>query len=140
MFQLAPVTTRAQPPMILLPRRFFRRAAALFAFATAMSLAAPGPPMRAARAADPQSPTLDQLVSGKLGIVDLTYPLNERTHYWPGENYEPFRLKSNATLEKNIVSSKAFCIPEHMGTHIDAPNHFERNRRSVDQIAPTDLM
>lgn len=84
--------------------------------------------------------TLDALVSGKLAIVDLTYALNERSIYWPGENYEPFRLKTIATLEKNGVLSKSFCMPEHLGTHIDAPNHFERNQASVDQISPQKLL
>ena len=30
-------------------------------------------------------------------------------------------------------------MPEHMGTHIDAPNHFEPNQPAVDQIKPADL-
>ncbi len=30
-------------------------------------------------------------------------------------------------------------MPEHQGTHIDAPNHFEADRPSVDRIAIGDL-
>jgi kynurenine formamidase len=83
--------------------------------------------------------TLDALCSGELKIVDLTWPLNEKGAYWPGDNYKPFELHTIATLEKNGVLSKSFCMPEHQGTHIDAPNHFEADRPSVDRIAIGDL-
>ncbi len=94
-------------------------------------------PARAA-AGDP-APTLADLAAGKLTMVDLGWPLNARSAYWPGENYRPFELHTIATLEKDGVLSKAFSTPEHLGTHLDAPNHFERNRPSVDQIRPRDL-
>jgi kynurenine formamidase len=90
-------------------------------------------PVEPARAS---GPTLADLASGRLAIVDLTWPLNAKSAYWPGENYTPFELHPIATLEKNGVLSKAFSTPEHLGTHLDAPNHFEPNRPSVDQIPP----
>lgn len=83
--------------------------------------------------------TLDELVTGKLRIVDLGYALGDKNPYWPGENYEPFRLKTLATIEKDGVLSKAFYTPEHLGTHLDAPNHFEKNQPSVDEIKPENL-
>lgn len=84
--------------------------------------------------------TLAAVAQGKAQIVDLTYPLNEQTNYWPGPKYAPFELKTIATIEKDGVLSKSFCMPEHMGTHIDAPNHFERNQPAVDKIDPKDLI
>jgi kynurenine formamidase len=90
--------------------------------------------------APPRGPlTLDELVSGKLKIIDLGWSLNDKNPYWPADDYEPFRLKTIATLEKNGVLSKAFFCPEHLGTHLDAPNHFEKNQPSVDQIEPARL-
>ena len=83
--------------------------------------------------------SLDQLCSGGLKIIDLTWPLNSKGAYWPGDDYKPFELRTIATLEKNGVLSKAFCMSEHQGTHIDAPNHFEAGRPSVDRIAVGDL-
>lgn len=83
--------------------------------------------------------TLDQLVSGQLKIIDLGWSLNEKNPFWPAEDYEPFRLKTIATIEKNGVLSKAFYCPEHLGTHLDAPNHFEKNQPAVDQIEPPNL-
>ncbi len=84
-------------------------------------------------------PTLDDLVAGKLRIVDLGWPLNPGNAYWPGDNYRPFELHTIATLEKEGVLSKAFASPEHLGTHLDAPNHFERDQASVDRIGPERL-
>jgi kynurenine formamidase len=83
--------------------------------------------------------TLDQLVAGKLKVVDLGWSLNDKNPYWPADDYEPFRLKTIATLEKNGVLSKAFFCPEHLGTHLDAPNHFEKNQPAVDQIDAANL-
>lgn len=83
--------------------------------------------------------TLEQLSTGKLPIVDLGYALNDKNAFWPAPNYEPFRLKTLATLEQNGVLSKAFATPEHLGTHLDAPNHFELNQPSVDEIKPQNL-
>ena len=81
----------------------------------------------------------ENLVAGKLTVLDLSWPLNARAAYWPGENYKPFELRTIATLEKDGVLSKAFCSPEHLGTHLDAPNHFERSQISVDKISPREL-
>lgn len=83
--------------------------------------------------------TLGQLASGEVEIVDLTHSLTDKSPFWPGEDYQPFQLRTIATLEKNGVSSKAFAMPEHFGTHLDAPCHFESGQPAVDQIADADL-
>lgn len=89
--------------------------------------------------ADAAGPTLAELVSGKLQIIDLGYSLNDQNAYWPAPGYEPFRLKTIATLEQNGVLSKSLATPEHLGTHLDAPNHFESKQPAVDQIKPENL-
>ncbi len=91
------------------------------------------------KATDQQPPSVADLAAGKLTVVDLARPLNPQSVFWPGDNYHPFALETIATLEKDGVLSKAFSSPEHVGTHIDAPNHFERDRPSVDQIPAVDL-
>ena len=83
--------------------------------------------------------SLDDVVSGRATLVDLTYSLNDHSPYWPAENYQPFKLVTIATLESDGVLSKAMSFPEHLGTHLDAPNHFEANRPSVDQLTPEQL-
>jgi kynurenine formamidase len=72
-------------------------------------------------------------------LVDLTHALNEKSPFWPGDDYQPFQLRTIATIEKNGVSSKAFSMPEHFGTHIDAPCHFENGQITVAEIAEKDL-
>ena len=86
-----------------------------------------------------EATSLDDLFSGRAKVVDLTYTINDKTPFWPGPKYEPFRLKTIATLEKDGVLSKVFSMPEHLGTHIDAPNHFAKKQPSVDQIRTADL-
>jgi kynurenine formamidase len=104
----------------------------------------PPDPVQASAAEQPSTPsvsapTLADLAAGKLELVDLSWPLNRESAYWPGEQYRPFELHTIATLEKDGVLSKAFSSPEHLGTHLDAPNHFEAGKPSVDQIPARDL-
>lgn len=77
--------------------------------------------------------------SERTRLVDLSLPLNERTPVWPGERAAPFRLQTIDSLEKDGMLAKAFSMPEHMGTHIDAPNHFVADRPGVDGIAASQL-
>lgn len=77
---------------------------------------------------------LEDLMEGKASVVDLTYPLNEKNAYWPVGNYVPFKYEAIANIRKDRVFSGRYSTPEHLGTHIDAPNHFEQNQPSVDQI------
>jgi kynurenine formamidase len=91
--------------------------------------------IRADEKTAPEVPlTLDDVVDGKARLVDLTYPLNARNPYWPGPGYTPFELKPIATIEKNGVLSQAFCTPEHLGTHLDAPNHFALHQPDVSAM------
>ncbi len=82
---------------------------------------------------------LEALFNAEVRFVDLTYSLNAQNAFWPGDNYRPFELTTIATLEKDGVLSKTLSMPEHLGTHLDAPSHFEKDRPSVDQIRPEQL-
>ncbi|MFQ5862848.1 MAG: cyclase family protein [Candidatus Brocadiales bacterium] len=77
---------------------------------------------------------LESVVEGKARVIDLTYPLNERNAYWPGARYHHFKHEVIARLETHGAYSGRYSTPEHLGTHIDAPNHFEPHQPSVDQI------
>lgn len=83
--------------------------------------------------------TFKQVAAGQVQLVDLTYALDDHSPFWPGDSYQPFQLRTIATIEKNGVLSKQFSMPEHFGTHLDAPCHFEAGQPTVDQIAATDL-
>jgi Predicted metal-dependent hydrolase len=81
------------------------------------------------------STSLEDVANGNCTIVDLTYPLNKSNAYWPAPSYAPFTYKTVATLKDDGVFSGAYSTPEHLGTHIDAPNHFEENQPSADKLS-----
>jgi kynurenine formamidase len=69
-----------------------------------------------------------------LRIVDLTQPLHPAIPYWPGDGYGPFRYTPINILERDGKAAGVFEMPEHMGTHVDAPNHFVASPSSVETI------
>ncbi|HMH20506.1 MAG TPA: cyclase family protein [Puia sp.] len=74
-------------------------------------------------------------------LVDLTYTLTPEFPYIPVHKLTfPFSMTPIATMAKNGVAANSWHIHEHLGTHIDAPNHFALNGISVDQIKPEDLI
>ena len=79
------------------------------------------------------APAAAQLDEQKL--VDLTYPFDERTVYWPTN--KPFQWEKTAwgmTAGGYWYASANFATSEHGGTHIDAPIHFGKGRSAVDEI------
>jgi kynurenine formamidase len=74
-------------------------------------------------------------------IVDLTHTLTSEFPFIPVKKLTyPFELIPMATLKQNGVQANSWKIHEHLGTHIDAPNHFIEGQKSVDQIELKDLM
>ena len=67
-----------------------------------------------------------------LRIIDLTHPLHPDIPYWPGAGYGPFRYQLINVLEHDGNAAGLFEMPEHMGTHVDAPNHFVDSPMSID--------
>ena len=68
-------------------------------------------------------------------LVDLTYPLDEQTVFWPTN--KPFTWEKAAwgrTAKGYWYASGDFSMSEHGGTHIDAPIHFGESRLAVDEI------
>ncbi len=78
---------------------------------------------------------------GDLEIVELTHPLDGDFPFIPvpGVTF-PFALAPIATIDAHGVAANRWIIHEHIGTQIDAPNHFARNGASLDMLAATDLI
>lgn len=79
----------------------------------------------------------------KYRMVDLTHPYGEETLYWPSRPASHFELQQLAhgdTEGGYFYSSNRFCTPEHGGTHLDAPIHFARGKKAVDQLALEQLI
>lgn len=75
-------------------------------------------------------------------VVDLTHPLNAGTVFWPTSptRFELERLAYGQTDAGYFYSANSFATPEHGGTHIDAPIHFNADGLTVDQVPVTQLM
>ncbi len=54
----------------------------------------------------PTPPTLAEIASGQVEVVDLGYALNEQNPYWPGEGYSPFHFEVLSTLEADGVYTR----------------------------------
>jgi kynurenine formamidase len=82
------------------------------------------------------APSLDQV-----RLVDLTWPYDERTLYWPTSpsTFELKQLHHGPTPGGFFYSANSFCTPEHGGTHLDAPIHFAEGRWSAAEV-PVDRL
>jgi len=88
-----------------------------------------------------QSPKNTDRIIYLNNIVDLTHTLTSDFPFIPVRKLTyPFELIPMATLKENGVAANSWKIHEHLGTHIDAPNHFIENGKSVDQIDLKDLI
>jgi kynurenine formamidase len=68
-------------------------------------------------------------------VVDLTHTLDKDFPFIPvpGVTF-PFALESIAKIQTHGVAANAWKIHEHMGTQIDAPNHFAVGGKSLEAI------
>ena len=72
-------------------------------------------------------------------VVDLTHTLNASTPTYEESEEPAYHAKIVATLEKEHYFAREICLPEHFGTHLDAPAHFAQGLWTVDQIPPERL-
>ncbi|TKB64466.1 MAG: cyclase family protein [Nitrospira sp.] len=77
----------------------------------------------------------NHLVWEQSRIFDLTHSFGSDTVVWPTE--QDFKLvvqHAEDTAGGYYYSSNRVEMPEHGGTHIDAPIHFSRGKQTLDQI------
>lgn len=65
-------------------------------------------------------------------LVDLTQPLGPATVLWPGSR--PFEARVEVDHDTHGAYARDLALPEHAGTHLDAPFHFARDGAAVDAI------
>jgi kynurenine formamidase len=74
-------------------------------------------------------------------LVDLTYTLDEHSPYWPeAAPGTPFRAETAATYQHDGFFARTLRLPEHFGTHLDAPRHFDVQGKSVDELPVRELV
>jgi kynurenine formamidase len=76
---------------------------------------------------------LDEITSGKIRVIDLSYAINDKLVGWPGDE-KVFEAEVNASPEKDGYFTRSFWTLEHYGTHLDAPVHFPPGKTTVDEI------
>ncbi len=73
-----------------------------------------------------------------MNYLDVTLPLSEKLVTYPDN--EPFKRDILKSLDQNEVEVSKLTIGSHAGTHIDAPRHFIKGGKTVDQIDLTRLI
>ena len=69
-------------------------------------------------------------------IVDLSHEFGPRTLFWPTSTSR-FTLKTLASGKTEggyFYAANELSTPEHGGTHLDAPRHFDEKGRTTEQI------
>lgn len=65
--------------------------------------------------------------------IDISVPVHNRMVHWPGD--PAFHIERALDQEKGDVATVSkITLGVHTGTHMDAPLHFIRNARSIDQM------
>lgn len=84
--------------------------------------------------------SLEQFFGAGLTVVDLTQPISRSSPFWPsGDAMTPFRYEVLRAQPSGAPAMGAYYVPEHFGTHLDAPVHSADGLKSVDQLTPNDL-
>jgi kynurenine formamidase len=73
-----------------------------------------------------------ELVFAAARLIDLTQPLGPATVLWPGSR--GFAAVTTVDHDTHGCYARDLELPEHAGTHIDAPAHFARDGATSDLI------
>ena len=97
--------------------------------------------LAAAGSQDLPSELVQALQQGRMKIVDLTYALDDHSPFWPeGSSSSPFHATAAATYARDGYFLRTLQLPEHFGTHMDAPLHFDPKGKSLDEIPVQDFL
>lgn len=76
--------------------------------------------------------------AGNASVIDLTHPINASTPTFSDNG--KMRYEKLTSVEGHGYFSGEITLPEHFGTHIDAPAHFVSGKDTVDKISPSRLI
>jgi arylformamidase len=65
-------------------------------------------------------------------VIDLTAPLSADTVLWPGLG--SVSVETLFECERDGFYGRRLSLPEHSGTHLDAPAHFAPDGARADEI------
>jgi kynurenine formamidase len=74
-------------------------------------------------------------------LIDLTYTFDASTIHWPGEppfthRFDHYGLDASG----QFYAVGSYAASEHLGTHADAPIHFNRDGRTLEQLPLSELI
>jgi len=72
--------------------------------------------------------------SGVHSVVDLTHTLDGKSPTYAVSDSPVYQAHAVATIDKDGYYGRDISLPEHFGTHLDAPAHFASGLWTVDQI------
>lgn len=85
---------------------------------------------------------LASIVPAGAELVDLSHVFDEETIAWPTEKYgfrrDPSERGRGAA--GGYYASGRITVPEHAGTHLDAPSHFAEGKHTADRVPLPRLM
>jgi kynurenine formamidase len=67
-------------------------------------------------------------------VIDLTHTVNPHAPTFEGAERSPYKARTVETYAKDGFFARHISLPEHFGTHLDAPAHFSPGRWTVDEI------
>jgi arylformamidase len=67
-------------------------------------------------------------------IHDVSVPLSGNIPTWPGDRFTLYKVEEIA--RGDVCNKSSMEIGSHIGTHIDAPYHFEPKGKTIDRIPP----
>ena len=73
-------------------------------------------------------------------IIDLSHLIDGSIPSWPSEKKENFSVKTISTYKESGFFYRMIHIPEHYGTHMDAPAHGLKGKHTIDLIDPSKLI
>ncbi|MDN6535451.1 MAG: cyclase family protein [Corynebacterium variabile] len=71
-------------------------------------------------------------------FTDLTHPLTADMPVYPGD--PEVQIDEVLTIPADGCSVRSLHLGSHSGTHVDAPAHVIAGGRTIDQVAPEELM
>lgn len=94
------------------------------------------PGQSSSESAKPESAKIDETK-----LVDLTYPFDEKTIYWPtAKGFEWQKESWGKSAGGYWYTAARYAASEHGGTHLDAPIHFGEGKQAADEIPITRLV
>jgi kynurenine formamidase len=83
----------------------------------------------------PEQRVAQRIFGGEARWIDLTYPFNSQTIYWPtSRSFQLEKVADGITPGGYYYAANNLSAAEHGGTHLDAPIHFAQGKHTTDQI------